>query len=414
MLTQTEIARAIRTATTETVLIDTSEGRGTGSLRLRIRPTATGVTATWVAAWGTGKTRAFVPIGKYPAIGIAEARTAYRTEIVPALIAGKDPRIKTAAAGKPTVRRLFAAYVGHMRGMERQSADEVERVLLLTRRSAAAVLGPERLAGSVDPGEIASYLASYFQAGHRGAADKARAYIHAAYAWGLRSSHDYTSAHRQDWGLKSNPAAAVARDAGAIGTRDRNLSAREIRLLWEAAGGKGFSADVGAAIRLLIATGQRVKETLRVEGAEIDLISRVWNMPTHKTKTKIAPHSVPLPPQAVEICQELISRHGAGPLFPARRGSAGVLIGYQSVSRAIQRWNASGQHMALFECRDLRRTWKSRAADAGIDKHTRDLIQQHARGDTGSRVYDRADYSPQMRAAMDRWGDWLGKCLYDN
>jgi hypothetical protein len=60
-----------------------------------------------------------------------------------------------------------------------------------------------------------------------------------------------------------------------------------------------------------------------------------------------------------------------------------------------------------FQPRDLRRTWKSRAHDAGVDRFTRDLIQQHAKGDTGSKNYDRADYLPQMRAAMTKWNDWL-------
>jgi len=67
--------------------------------------------------------------------------------------------------------------------------------------------------------------------------------------------------------------------------------------------------------------------------------------------------------------------------------------------------------MEHFQTRDLRRTWKSRAADAGVDRFTRDLIQQHAMGDTGSRHYDRADYLGQMAEAMTKWGAWLASAL---
>lgn len=83
---------------------------------------------------------------------------------------------------------------------------------------------------------------------------------------------------------------------------------------------------------------------------------------------------------------------------------------HQVINRAIGRW-LKGQSMPHFQTRDLRRTWKSRAADAGVDRFTRDLIQQHAMGDTGSRHYDRADYLQQMRAAMTKWSDWLTVCL---
>lgn len=42
-----------------------------------------------------------------------------------------------------------------------------------------------------------------------------------------------------------------------------------------------------------------------------------------------------------------------------------------------------------------------------MDRFTRDLIQQHAKSDTGSSVYDHTDYLPMMRAGMKKWGDWF-------
>lgn len=83
---------------------------------------------------------------------------------------------------------------------------------------------------------------------------------------------------------------------------------------------------------------------------------------------------------------------------------------HQAVNRALTRW-LSSEVVTHFQTRDLRRTWKSRAADAGVDRFTRDLIQQHSMGDTGSRHYDRADYGRQMREAMDKWQDWLAAAI---
>ena len=98
---------------------------------------------------------------------------------------------------------------------------------------------------------------------------------------------------------------------------------------------------------------------------------------------------------------------GKGPLFPAKCGNADTLNSI-SVYRALRRWlEEDGGGVAPFQPRDLRRTWKTLTAEAGIDRFTRDLIQQHARGDTGSKHYDRADYLPKMRDAMAKWEAWL-------
>ena len=77
------------------------------------------------------------------------------------------------------------------------------------------------------------------------------------------------------------------------------------------------------------------------------------------------------------------------------------------MNQAIGRWIEDEKKVAHFTTRDLRRTWKSRAHDAGVDRFTRDLIQQHAKHDTGSTHYDWADYLPQMKEAMQRWNTWL-------
>lgn len=333
---------------------------------------------------------------------------------------GQDP----AAERKPTkpkeitatVERMFQGYVASMRVRNRASADEVERVLLLAKNSAANALGRHRAAAEVEPIDVVNFVAGFYQAGHRGAADKARSYIASAFAWALKSANDYTATERQDWGLTRNPAADVAKDQGATQARDRNLSAAELRTLWESAsdGNGGFGLEIESLIKILICCGQRVQETLLLEGAEIDLAAALWRMPAHKTKGRKHTHTVPLPKQALPVLRRLIERHGDGPLFPARSDSQIEVIQLRSVSHAVRRFlETDGVKMEPWQPRDLRRTWKSRAHDAGVDRYTRDLIQQHARSDTGSKHYDRAEYFPQMQAAMAKWSDWLEGVLFD-
>lgn len=338
-------------------------------------------------------------------------------KVFAAVAAGEDPaadlKPKQKAASKATVERLFQGYVASMRARECASADEVERVLLNAKNNAADALGRDKAAAEIAPQDVVAFVSGFFKRGHRGAADKARSYIASAYAWGMRAANDYTAEVQQDWGIIRNPAADVAKDAGATGTRDRNLSADELSTLWYATldGNGGFSFEVGACIRLLICCGQRVQETLRIDGCEIDLEAAEWRMPAEKTKGRKQKHIIPLPRQALPVLEQLIEKYGDGPLFPAQNGHPDELICYRSIGQAIRRWLEDEDDIEAFQTRDLRRTWKSRAHDAGVDRFTRDLIQQHAKGDTGSKVYDRADYLPQMREAMEKWSDWLAGTL---
>jgi len=331
-------------------------------------------------------------------------------------VAEKRPQPAVAKAKLPTVEALFEGYVASMRAKSQASADEVERALLKAGNNAADALGRHKEAREVTASDIVEYVASLFDNGTRGAADKHRGYIASAFAWGITSTNDYTVKNRQNWGVTHNPATDVAKDSGAKNTRDRNLSAAEVRIVWEATdldAGKFASQEIAACIRLLICCGQRVQETLRIDGCEIDLQNRVWNMPAHKTKGGKYPHDVPLPDQALPILRDLKMMYGDGPLFPLKKDGSEGIIDYREVGRAIKRWMGKKGVPGIerFQTRDLRRTWKSRAHDAGVDRFTRDLIQQHAMGDTGSKHYDRAVYYPQMRAAMDKWAVWLADVI---
>lgn len=409
MITDAQIRKAMKEVTSEVVLTDGGAGRGTGSLRLVVRATTKGVTAQWFAAWKRDGRREKKALGRYPAMTLAQARTAYASEVAPALEAGKNPRVTVAANGKPTLERMLQAYVDNLKARKVASAVEVERVLLKTKGNAAEIIGRQRLAGTVEPSDVAAYLSRYFHAGHRGAADKARAYLMAAFNWAMHSANDYTATSREEWGVKSNPAMGVKRDMGARKTRERNLSVAELRALWAAAdqANPNWTLETAACVRLLIVCGQRVMETLRIEGRDIDLEAKTWAMPAGKTKTRKRAHVVPLPDIAVEILRPLVARHGRGYLFPSK-AAAGRHMDHPTVMQVLDRWmDTEPEGVEPFQARDIRRTWKSRTGEIGISKETRDRLQQHLQHDTSSIHYDRANYMPQMREAMDAWGKWL-------
>lgn len=399
-MTPAEITRAIKACTTETILRDSTGERGSGVLMLVLRRYNTGVTAMWTAMWQQDGKRRKLQLGRYPDLSLADARAAFNAKVRDVLAAKKNPAAVAVTMERPTIQRLFTAYCDQMKADGKRSADEHRRCLDL----AAAAIGANRLAGEIDPADISAYLGKLYAAGTRSAADHVRSYLSAAFGFGMKAAHDYRQETRQDWGIKFNPVAAVPKDMNASKPGDRALTAAEIRQLWQL--GTGFGFYTGAAVRLLICTGQRVEELLRVEAHEVDLDAMVWRMPLHKTKTQQAPHDVPLPAMAAPVFRQLLAVHKRGLLFDG--------MDHRAVNRAVGRWLKTAG-MPHFTTRDLRRTWKSRAGDgAGITKELRDLIQQHGRGDTSSVFYDRAVYGPQMRAAMDSWGTWLASVLAEH
>ncbi len=421
MIKDREIQAAIKNVQAgdyqEIVLNDGAEGKKTGSLKLVIRKTGKGIAALWFAYWKVDSVRQKQALGRYPDVSLADARKQFRDDISPIIQSGKNPKA-VSKIDAPTVAALFTAYTDHLEAEGTRTLEEIRRVLLggsgrtstNPKRAAPSVscadgLGRLRLAGDITPADVAGYLSKAFNRGARRQADIQRTYMAAAFNWGIKSTHDYRTDKRGDWGIKFNPVTMVPKDAGANKSRERNLSAIEMRKLWDGMSGERFSREISSAVKLIICCGQRVRETLRADGCDIDLVTNTWNMPASKTKGG-KPHSLPLPAQAVEIFQELISMHGSGPLFPARAGAKTAHIMDTSVNQAVKRWyGAAG--VDPFITRDLRRTWKSRTADAGIERFMRDLIQQHAMSDTGSKNYDRADYGKQMREAMAKWELWL-------
>lgn len=399
MLTKNGIDAAIRNCSKEVVLNDGASGHS-GSLRLRLRPITGGVTAVWLACWKKDGQRYSKQLGHYPDLTLAKAREKFKDEIQPLLLRKKNPKLMASmSTEKPTVENLFKRYVEMLKARNAGAAGHIEQVLLLGKYNAADALGRNTLAAAIDAADIREPLVAAAKRGALRTADILRTYLSSAFGWGMRSANDYTTESNYDWGIRINPVSAVPKDPRANKARERNLSAPEMRAVWYAVPDE----QAGDVVRLMMLCGQRTQETIKVDGSEIDLKGALWHMPAEKTKGRKHPHTIPLPRQAVEIFRRLAALHGDGPLFPPRTGSKAARLGFLAVTHTVARLTCCKP----FQPRDLRRTWKSRAGDAGLDRFVRDLIQQHAKNDTGSKHYDHADYLPMMRTAMDKWADWI-------
>jgi len=408
MITDKQIQKAIRQAPDMGKKIELRDPgpRGSGRLTMAVRPFPGGrVASEWYAVYYRGGRRCMAKLGSYPEMTIVAARAIFASDYVTAIAAGLQPETmaRRRAQTNGTVKELFAAYVDHLRRDGKRSAGQADRLLLSKKSGAASAIGEELAASAVTPSDIVPHLAKIHKRGARVQANAVRAYILAAFSFGLRAEHDFTRASAGvHWGLKSNPAAAIPVDGGASNPGNRFLSPAEFGSLWKWLDERRPNRLAASAVMLKLAIGQRSEEISRITDSAYDRDKAMLNWDMTKNGR---PHSIPLPHQAVAILNDLAPT-GHGFYFPHRihpdRPATSDIF-----ARIIDEFIAE-TGIPHFTPRDLRRTWKTLAGDAGIPKDMRDRLQNHAQGgDVSSRHYDRYDYLPERRAAMARWAAYL-------
>jgi len=254
-------------------------------------------------------------------------------------------------------------------------------------------------------------------------ADMLRGYISSAYEFGIRASvsPEWRKRAKAFQSLEANPAHRVAKFQPQVVVGERNLSNDEVVFLWNKAGVEALSMDLALYLKLALALGgQRATELLHSEWSEFDMSERVWSIPMARRKIRNKakhkePHIVPINDIAASLLEQLSPLSGAGVyLFPDQSGKKPRTV--DALNQAIKRFcNPQGKSERKpfnhFSSRDIRRTAKTLMGKAGLDKEIRDRIQGHAFGDVASQHYDRYDYLPEKRQALDKWGWWLDQLV---
>jgi integrase len=364
--------------------------RGAGRLVLIVRwnGEAAAPSAEFYACWYRDGRRLMSKLGSPPRFRL-RTRKRFREEFAPTISAGGEPASAAArrrhrnSAG--TVAELFGAPTPPaLRGPA--SARLIASITFLI--AAAESIGSCRPAAEVTPDDIVPHRSEIHECGSIVQAPTVRAYLSAAFADGMKAEHDYI---RQDagarWGLTSNPIAAIPVADGVSNPRNRFLAPAEVRTLWLWLEGYDVDSGLAAALRLMLATGQRSEEILRITAATYEPSRALlyWE----RSKNGL-PHSIPLPYQAAKIIDGLhANAHG---LFfpcsadPARPAPADRL-------RSVKRFREAQPEIPKFVPRDCRRSFKTLAGDAGVSKELRDRLQNHAKkSDVSTRHYDRYDY----------------------
>lgn len=202
-------------------------------------------------------------------------------------------------------------------------------------------------------------------------------------------------------------------------TRERVLTGSELRALWEAT---DAATDYGRIVRLLLLLGQRREEVGGMLRPELDLAQAMWHLPGERTKNGL-PHDVPLPRQALALIETVPTRErralvfgeGEGPFSGWSQSKVRLdqRIARQRAEARLGRPLKPGEKTEPADAptpwtlHDLRRTVVTGMAEIGIAPHIVEAVVNHISGHKGgvAGVYNRAKYSQEKRAALQRWAD---------
>jgi integrase len=190
--------------------------------------------------------------------------------------------------------------------------------------------------------------------------------------------------------------------------RSRTFSNDELRRLFGAL--KEAPVQIAGLWLLLFYTGNRLRETLKMEWSWIDEEKGYLVLPGTVTKNK-RDHLVPLVPQARRLLETLKPMCGDSPyVFPGPKRTA-----MNWVQKACGRVMANagiedGRH------HDTRRVLQTNMAEMRVPPHVADMILNHAikNAPKSRQHYDVHHYIPEKRQALTQWVRRLAKVLgYD-
>jgi integrase len=334
-----------------------------------VRISASG-SRTWIAAIRRAGTSSRITLGKHPAMQLAEARAKAR-----AMMTGEAAAPAPRGATFADFAERFLAHGRDRRGRPLRPA--TTRAYKFVLEKAAAQLHTKRIT-QVRRADIAEVLHEVAQERGDATAALTRSALGRFFGWLVETGV-----------LETSPATRTPIYAATPGTRV--LEDGEIRAIWSAGG------QLGSILRLLLLTGARRSEVGGMRWSELE--GDIWTLPAARAKNHLE-LKLPLPPTALVEIAHQPRILGQDTIFG--RGSP---VGFSDWGHTKERLD---RRLGLrpWKIHDLRRTTRSRLHQLGVAHEVVVRILNHDVSEV-TRIYNKYDYLPEMRAALTRWADEL-------
>jgi integrase len=206
--------------------------------------------------------------------------------------------------------------------------------------------------------------------------------------------------------IDADPTAGVRDPSGnKKRERERTLNEPEIIVLWKVCDEIGY--PWGPLIQLLLLTGQREREVGDMPWHELDLERRVWSLPGERAKNGRA-HDIHLSQLAMEVIGRIPLFAGQDCVFSVN-GKKPVQSYADAKVRIDRRLAELLGSVTAWTYHDIRRSTATGMADLGIAHHVVDRVLNHVSGAISgiAAIYNRSQYLPERKAALDAWGRYV-------
>lgn len=342
---------------------------------------------SFVIMFYEGKRKRRMTLGKFPALGLAEAR-AEAKRVLANVMLGRAPEMPSTSEKVLRFSEAVTLFVDmHCAKNNRLgTAKETERLL---RRHFEIKLG-RMLVTDVTAGNIGSIIDGLMST--PGEANHAFSAVRTFFNWARQRRHIDRSPC-EGMRLPVRPKA-----------RDRVLTEIEVCRIYDAA--KSTSYPYGSIVLLLLLTGQRRQEVSGLRWSEINWEDGTITIPAGRNKSNRA-HVLPIAPMALDVLKSLPRLHSN--VFPARGNPNNTFSGYSKAKHRLDEL-CNVEDWALH---DLRRTVATNLAGLGIAPHVVEKILNHSTGTISgvAAIYNRFGYQDEMREALTLWESKLGEAI---
>lgn len=336
-------------------------------------------------------------IGRWPAVGVAEARQLAR-DILLAVERCDDPAAEKRDQRQQTDLRFETIAAEFMKRVikPRQRRWQLTQGLLDNKLTSA---WKGRDVNSIKKHDVLKVLDREMDAGHHRTANQTFQLIKRFFQW--VAEHDY---------IQADPTAGISRPAKER-SRDRVVSDDELVSIFKACEELGY--PFGPFVQLLGLLGQRRSELAKARWQDVDLDRRLWTIPKELIKSG-REHQVPLSVEAAAILNKLPRIDGAALIFPATKTRIKddverPISGFSKVKRRLDKLAA----VDSWTFHDLRRTTASGMARLGFAPHVLAAVlnhdQQSVQGVTV--IYNRTRYGKEKAEALALWSQHVAKLI---
>lgn len=374
----------------------------TAGLQLRVRPTATGASRTWLFRYTWRGEWVRIVIGHFPGMSLADARER-ALELRKAIDEGIDPRRARPRRRQQSASVASSTSTGDKHSIDYLVSEFIARYLRPHRKRpewAEAIIDRDILpkwkgrdARTITPPEVIDLLDGIVERGARVLANRTASLLSQLFRFAIHRHIVITS-----------PVQLLYRPGGKEKPRERVLTDEELAAFLRDPRACTRYERLEHVILLLLLTGQRRGELALALWSDVDLQARTWNIPDENAKTGRG-HVVPLSDWAVaEFAALKREAEGSAWVLPAGADHIDPKQLSRSVAKCLARFKAQG--IAAFTLHDLRRTCRTGLSRLKVEPHIAERVLNHMQPGVAG-VYDRFAYLDEKRTALEKWAAHL-------